>query len=304
MNIDEIITFLKIVELQSISAAANKLYISQSSASNRISHLENSLGVTLIHRAKGIKTISLTAEGEYFLPIAQQWLALYNDVQNLKESNHVQTYKIIGNNIVNTYLLPYIYSDFSNKYKNIMIHSQTEHSTEAYQLVANQLADLAIVFPQHYVPNIISQPLFKEDMVFICHKNSHFASSHLVDDLIDSHEVYARWSSEYETWHQRYFPYSQRFKIVIGSATMFIEFLTETKDWAIVSRMVGDSIHLNKPDFITIDHSDLPSRTAYLLSHKYPKPGTKQINKLFINELVKHLKSNPSITLIENNLEW
>ena len=81
MNIDEIITFIKVIELQSISAAANQLFISQSSASNRIKHLEETLNVQLIHRARGYKRISLTEEGEYFLPIAQQWLALYNDVK-------------------------------------------------------------------------------------------------------------------------------------------------------------------------------------------------------------------------------
>ncbi|MDQ0360462.1 LysR family transcriptional regulator [Breznakia pachnodae] len=300
MNIDEIITFLEVVELQSISAAANQLFISQSSASNRINHLENSLGTKLIHRAKGYKKISLTEEGEYFLPIAQQWMALYNDVKNITNLHHAKTFKITTNSILNSFLLPYIYTDFSNKYKNIMIHSQTEHSTEAHQHIANQTADLAIVYTEHYEPNVISKPLFKENMVFICHKDSRFAKTQLLSDLCDANEVYAKWSSEFENWHQRQFPYFHRHKIVIGSAIMFDQFLIEQDDWAIVSRIVGDNIHLTKPDFITIDQPYLPIRTAYLLSHKYPKPGSKKLNMLFIDELLYHLKNNPSVDIIEN----
>lgn len=301
MNIDEIITFIKVIELQSISAAANQLFISQSSASNRIKHLEETLNVQLIHRARGYKRISLTEEGEYFLPIAQQWLALYNDVENISNFQRMQTFKITANSILNYYLLPCIYTGFAKKYKNIMIHSQTEHSTEAHQHVANHTTDLAIVYTEHHEPNVISKPLFEENMVFICHKNSLFAKSHQINDLIDTNEIYAKWSSEFENWHQSYFPYFHRYKIIIGSAIMFDQFLTEKEDWAIVSRIVGDHIHLIKQDFITIDHLDLPKRKTFLLSHKYPKPGSKKLVMCFEQELLKHLRNNSSLSVINHN---
>lgn len=299
MNIEEIITFLTVIELKSISAAANKLFISQSTASKRIHNLETALGVTLIHRAKGIKEISLTAKGEYFLPMAQQWFALYQDVQNLKQSDFIYTLKIATNNILNTYLLPYIFSSFSNKYPNIMIQSQNEHSTQAYQSVANQLSDIAIEFTQHYDPNVISKPLFKEQMVFICHKNSKFAKTKQICDLVDFHEVYAKWSNDFETWHQRCFPYTRRYKIIVGSSTMIEQFLNEPEDWCLASRLVAESIHLNKPDYIIIHSNQLPIRTAYYMTHKYPKPGSKKLVQLFLSELFLHITHNPYIEMIQ-----
>lgn len=299
MNFDEIMTFLQVVEAESISVASNKLFISQSTASSRIQNLEADLGVTLIHRAKGYKKITLTEEGEYFLPIAQQWLALYNDIKNIRNINYVQTFKITANAILNYYLLPYIYNDFSNKHTNIMIYSQTEHSTEAHKNIANQVSDLALVYTEHYEPNVISTPIFEEDMVIICHKKSKFAKTRNLNDLIDSNEVYAKWSNEFESWHQSQFPYARRYKIVIGSAMMFSDFLIEKEDWAFVSRLVGDKIHTDNPDFITVDYPNLPKRTVYILTHKYPKPGTKKLKLLFENELKEYLKHNPSIRLIE-----
>lgn len=277
------------VELESVTAAANELYISQSTASSRIAHLEESLGVSLILRAKGIKTISLTPAGEAFLPIAQQWMALYQDAENLKNADFVRHYKVSANNTLNYFVLPAVFRQFEQDHPEIMIESQTEHSMESHRQVAGQTTDLALVYTQHSVPNIVSQPLFQEDMVFICHQDSRFASSHRLEDLQDAHEIYARWSSGFEIWHQRRFPYFRRSKIVIGSASLYPEFLCDKEDWAIVSRIVGECIHRIKPEFILVENTELPQRTAYVLTHKYPKPGVKTMNDLFLTALKQHL---------------
>lgn len=298
MNVDEILTFLAVVDNHSISAAANCLYISQSSASSRINNLEKELGIPLIYRAKGVKTISLTVEGEHLLPIAQQWLALYHDVQQLKSSDYIRTLRIAANDLLNTQLLPYIYTDFSNKYKNIMLYIQTEHSTEAHNLVANQLVDIAFVYTQHDIPNIISEPLYHEKMMILCHKKSQFFSTQNLRDLRDDCEVTAKWSANFEAWHHQKFPYSNRSKIVVGTASMIGCFLNEEKDWCIVSKIVGDHICRNKPDFTLVEYESLPRRTAYMITHKFPKYGSKELINTFINELVNHLRNNPSIELL------
>lgn len=299
MNVDEILTFLAVVDHHSISAAANNLYISQSTASSRISGLEKELGISLIYRAKGVKTISLTTEGEHFLPIAQQWLALYHDVQNLKSASYIRTLRVAANDLLNTRLLPYFYTDFMNKNKNMMLYTQTEHSTEAHNLIANQTVDIAIVYTQHNIPNIMSNPLFKEDMVILCHTSSLFVNSHDLRDLKDTYEVAAKWSSEYEVWHQQNFPYSNRAKIVVGTANMIEYFLTEQEDWSIVSRAIGEQICLHKPAFTLVEYSGLPTRTAYLITHKYPKYGSKELITSFTDELRRHLKDHSSIMLVE-----
>lgn len=298
MTIEEINTFLRVIETNSITAAANQLFISQSTASSRISNLEKEIGVSLIYRAKGVKEISLTTEGEEFLPIAQQWLALYKDAQELKNSNSIRTLRIATNDLLNTQLLPYIYTDFTNKYKNIMLYTQTEHASEAYNQVANQLVDIAIVYTLHNLQNIVSVPLYKENLVILCHKDSKFAKSQDFRDLKGEFEVYTRWSSEYEVWHKQNFPYNHRSKIVIGTASMTKHFLNEVEDWSIASKIVANNIILDKPDFISIEHRHIPSRTAYLLTHKYAKPGSKDLIQLFINELVGHLNRNNSVTML------
>ena len=64
----EIKTFIKIVKYRSISKAAKKLYLTQSTVSHRINVLEEELGVKLIIRRKGYRSIESTHDGEAFSP--------------------------------------------------------------------------------------------------------------------------------------------------------------------------------------------------------------------------------------------
>jgi len=77
VNIDEIETFLCIVELGSFSSAAIKLHRSQPAISRRIQLLEQSLEADLFEREG--KKATLTQVGQTFLPYAQAVLASIRD---------------------------------------------------------------------------------------------------------------------------------------------------------------------------------------------------------------------------------
>ncbi|MGH1373764.1 MAG: LysR family transcriptional regulator [Cellvibrionaceae bacterium] len=72
MNIDHVRLFIRIAALHNISLAGKELGLSPAVSSAHISKLEQSLGVRLIHRTT--RRVSLTEEGEAFLPHAQDLL--------------------------------------------------------------------------------------------------------------------------------------------------------------------------------------------------------------------------------------
>lgn len=69
MLIGDINIFLAVASVSSLSAAARKLDVGPMQVSRRVSALEEDLGVRLFHRTT--RSVSLTAEGESFLPYAQ-----------------------------------------------------------------------------------------------------------------------------------------------------------------------------------------------------------------------------------------
>lgn len=73
MNIEHLRLFVRISHTQNISKAGQEFGLSPAVASNYINKLEDDLGVRLLHRTT--RKVSLTEDGEGFLPHAQEVLA-------------------------------------------------------------------------------------------------------------------------------------------------------------------------------------------------------------------------------------
>ncbi|WP_370040153.1 LysR family transcriptional regulator [Sinorhizobium fredii] len=69
MNIDDVAIFTVAAGAGSLSEAARRLGLTPMIATRRLASLERSLGVRLMHRTT--RSLSLTPEGESFLPYAQ-----------------------------------------------------------------------------------------------------------------------------------------------------------------------------------------------------------------------------------------
>lgn len=73
MNIEHLKLFTRLASSQSISMAGQELGLSPAVASAHINKLEEGLGVRLVHRTT--RKVSLTEEGQSFLPYAEEVLA-------------------------------------------------------------------------------------------------------------------------------------------------------------------------------------------------------------------------------------
>ncbi|GGF04629.1 LysR family transcriptional regulator [Aliidongia dinghuensis] len=69
MDTEAVIVFAAAAEASSLAAAARRLGLSPMLATRRLAALERDLGIRLMHRTT--RSVSLTAEGEAFLPYAQ-----------------------------------------------------------------------------------------------------------------------------------------------------------------------------------------------------------------------------------------
>lgn len=80
MNLEQLIYFEAVCKWGSISKAANALYVSQSTVSTAIAHLEKELALTLLKRSKN--GVALTAQGEEALNYVKRALA---EIKGLKQ---------------------------------------------------------------------------------------------------------------------------------------------------------------------------------------------------------------------------
>lgn len=303
MTRDDLTTFLAIAESGSLRQAADSLYIGQGTASLRLKRLEEELQVSLFYRHKGIKGVRLTPEGESFLNIAQQWLALWKNAEQLK---HMKTYRelhVAAPDTFNNFLLIDVYCSFTKKHPETVLTIQTEHSTEVHQLIENQQMDIGFVSNLHPFSNVVATPFFSEDMVCVCHADSAFANSGNFSDLQSYNEVYSPVSTEYGLWHKQFFPNTGRFRITTGTASMLPYFMEDPDSWTIVPSTIAQLLLAKIPGLVRLPISfSPPRRTAYILLHRYSKPWIRDLTSLLVHDVINHIQKNYQVSLYKKEL--
>lgn len=300
MNYDEIVTFLSAVEHENIAKAANALYISQGTASSRIQHLENKLGIQLLFRQKGIKTVTLTPEGEVFITIARQMLSLWKQAEQIKNRLIFKELRIAAVDMLNRFMFADIYKEFMTNNQDITLYLQTEHSTEIHQLIENQQMDIGFVFSLHKSPNVTAIPLYQEQLVFLYHKNTVFAHTLNPSDLKPEYEIYSTISNEFELWHRRRFSNPEIKRVTIGTLSMLPSFLNDITLWSIVPESFAAIMIGRNPNlcYAPITEDPPPIRTAYILFYKYPKPWVRELANLFLQDIIAMIRQTSSLQLL------
>ena len=109
MNLRFVEAFYWVASLKSISRAAEKLFLTQSAMSSRISTLEAELGVLLLDR--GDKQFKLTPAGARFLVYADKLLALQREVKAEMGSDQPMAVSIrVGaiESVLHSWLIPWL----------------------------------------------------------------------------------------------------------------------------------------------------------------------------------------------------
>jgi LysR family transcriptional repressor of citA len=167
MNSETLHTFVQLANYKNFTQTAGKLYVAQSTVTNRILELENELGRQLILRSK--KQLALTAEGEHFLAYAKRILELEN--QAVKEIGALQRFEHslrIGS--TNTIYDCYLADDtvaFVQSHPEIKFNIILSHSLPLLQMLSDRTIDLAFTFVPSHKQNITCQVFRTEALVLV-----------------------------------------------------------------------------------------------------------------------------------------
>lgn len=178
MNIYQIRYFLAIIEANSFTKAAQKLFVSQPSLSAGIKKLEQELEVTLFDRGGGTRKIILTQAGLLFQKRAQailtEYQSAYQDLQKLKTKPTIRIgtlHSIRASSIVK------IVSIFHKKYPLISITIFNGYLQELRDWLDQGQVDLVITWlPENYTSQT-SQFLFHQSLSLAVPKDHIFTGA-------------------------------------------------------------------------------------------------------------------------------
>ncbi len=150
-----------------ITAAANKLYMSQPALSTSLKRLEADLGVTLFNRATA--PIQLTKEGELYIEALNQMSILtknlqlkFDDIKNLKSGN----LSVGAAHFVTSFFLLGTISKFSEIYPGISVNAVESNSSSLKEKLLN--GDLDIVVDYDFDATYFESYPILTEKIFLC----------------------------------------------------------------------------------------------------------------------------------------
>lgn len=168
MDLRQLKYFVKIVELGSISAAANALFVAQPSLSQHVANLESELGTRLLTR--GAKGTTPTAAGETLFLYAKSILRQIDEAQSavrmrgqepsgrLSIGLPASTMRVIGLEIIRR---------ARSQFPHILLELQERSTAELIGDLMRQRIDVCVVPEIEPGPAFESTPFVDEELLFI-----------------------------------------------------------------------------------------------------------------------------------------
>ncbi len=168
MNLKHLETFITVAELQSFTAAARKLFMSQPAVSFQIKSLEEDLQVTLFQR--GDKRLTLTSAGKLIYPEAKKMVTRYqkikagiDDLRGLKTGHLV----IGASTTPGEYLIPLLIGGFRKKYPGIHVSLRVAGSGQVFQWLKEREVDIGVTGSAVSGNWVSCRPWLEDDLVLI-----------------------------------------------------------------------------------------------------------------------------------------
>lgn len=167
MEIRNIITFLRIAELQSFSRAAEQLGYSQSAVTVQIRHLERELGTQLFERIG--RRVRMTEDGIRFMSCARDVMKAVHTAEHFtgEHENPSGTLRVgIAESLLIS-VLPPVITEFRQRCPQVEMSTHTGTITELFDMVRQNDVDiLYFLDKQIYDPEWIKEAEQREPIVF------------------------------------------------------------------------------------------------------------------------------------------
>ena len=168
MNQRFVEAFYWVATLKSMTRAAEKLFMTQSAISSRISALEEELGILLIDR-RDRQQFALTNAGMRFLSYAERLMTLHRQLRDElgteQEGVHLLRVGAIES-VLHTWLIPML-QHLRSVHPNLQLELTVEITPVLVEAVKRGTLDLVFAAQSISAPDIRSRPLPTMEMVFV-----------------------------------------------------------------------------------------------------------------------------------------
>ena len=172
MDFKQMQSFVTVVQEESFTQAAGKLFVSQSTVSTHIHQLESELNTKLILRTT--KSLQITPKGRELYEYALNILELK---ERMIQACSIESRRIIhlgASTIPSAYILPQLLADFGKSHQDIYFIIHQSDSQGIINGLKDGLFNLGFIGMSCEDSDFCCQPFCKDRMVVITPVNEHF----------------------------------------------------------------------------------------------------------------------------------
>lgn len=174
MDFKQLEAFAAVVDANSFSEAARRLYLTQPTISAHIRSLESELGIKLIVRTT--KSIRITKEGYRLYDYARDILKLRQRAYDELGSSSETILHIGASTIPSAYVLPACISDYRRTHPEVQFNVVQADSIAIINKFLDNGIDLAVVGTQVSSSRLQFEPLMRDEIVLAAPNTPHFVS--------------------------------------------------------------------------------------------------------------------------------
>lgn len=180
ITIKHLTIFKEVARVKSMSKAAENLYISQPTISQKIQEIENYYHIKLFQRHS--RTLGISEEGKIFLEHANKILDELDVIENIFFHKDDKITLKFGSTltVANTVTAQMLKSiEEKHPEMHFQVYVDNTQSIEE-KLISNEL-DIAIVEGDIHNDNIIHEPIIHDQLVLVCSKKHPLAKCDVID---------------------------------------------------------------------------------------------------------------------------
>ena len=299
MNNTDMETFWAVLEHGTLTAAANALFITQPTLTNRIQSLETEVGAQLFHRKKGVRHIELTEAGQRFLPLAYRWQALLDETRGVAETASREFLRIGAVFSSNQYILPAAYRRFLRRKLPVALWVQTLRGSgyDGAQTVARRELEMALMDGDGFFhPQLDVRPLCREETMVACSPNSPYGDVVSPKELDPANEIVVSWRKGVQDWRDHWFGLTTKPILYADSMQVVDSFLGNEMMWAIVPATAAQALEKEGKARICRCTDPPPDRMSYLVTRR--REALSEAAQLLLEDIRTEMRSIKGLQII------
>lgn len=292
MNLTNVQTFLKVVYCNSLTQAANELFVSQPTVTARLQQLEQELETVLLRRSKGMRSIELTPQGKAFVPLAERWIALELETGRFRTQQVQMPLSIACLDSISRYILAPLFRQLTRDHPALRLDIRTHQAYEIFSLVGNHEVDLGFSYILYHYDNVLCEPLFTEHMAVLGSSCYDWPDRPLDPSELDpSLEIYVPWSRELALWHNNWWDPKAAPLVQTDLASMIPLYLDHPGSWTVCPFSTARAFLQENPRLKVLDlNCPIPNRIVYILHSKTGSRTDPKAADIFNKSLLPYLQ--------------